>query len=148
MEGVAELRVAEHGHARAGHRVGLSAGVGAVGREHLAAQDGDLRRLDRAGVDLLLDRVVARVEELGALGDGGRAALGRRSRRLRPAGRERSAAAAAGTGRASGVVRVGVRRRRRPSEWRSAWGSAWGSASGPGAGAASGIGPGVGCRRD
>ena len=45
---VAELRVVEDRDARAAHRIGRRAGVGAVGPEHAAAQHGDPLGRDRA----------------------------------------------------------------------------------------------------
>ena len=69
----------------------------AVAARDLAAQDGRARGLDRARLDLLLDRGRARVEELGGVGDErdlagvgrGRLGLGRGGGRVGRAGRGR-----------------------------------------------------------
>ena len=80
--GHAELVVVEHGHAHALDRR-------AVAGLHLAAQDGDLLGVDRARLDVALDRVRAAEEELRRVIDRGRGARIERRRGVLRVGRDR-----------------------------------------------------------
>jgi hypothetical protein len=110
---VAELGVVEDRHARTAHRDGRAGGVRA-GLEHAPAQHGDPLRLDRAGRDVLLDRVGALVEEARAARDArrhGRGRVGRDVGRI-AGGRERRLRERVGRRRARSGRRGGGRRRR------------------------------------